>query len=423
MLDDVTGDSNEVVVLVSVGEGADRSIIEAAALLGIPYTCVLPCRPTASKRISAAPARPGFRRFLTGAKQSRSARDRASDRISGYLWASHFIVDRAHTLIAVWDGQPANGRSGNGICDRRGGSALRASDLDSTEAPHGAHRPRAGDIHVRRSPHDRFANQSNDRFDVVGLRKQVEHRDAPDLPIAGDEHFEIASERCRITRHVDDPRQTFSPASSKGPRRVRTGHRPLSHRNRIDRCRRAETQRVTSSVTKRALPMPFRTALRRNCQLPSGSTSTPTTSRNCRASGSEKSPAPQNRSQTRPTLGTHQLQHMLDERGQQIIGRLEESSRVDQIIETADRDPKRVRRSAVERLETSARRPSPASQLESRRKFNVGRTNGCQSHVDFRTADDTTIDRHKVVRSPSEKPTAPVRRSVWSSTRARDPKA
>ncbi len=137
VLDDVTGDSNEVVVLVSVAEGADRLIIEAAALLGIPYTCVLPCPADRFEEdFSGASSILEFRRFLTGASKVVQPENEPSDRISGYLWASHFIVDRADTLIAVWDGQPANGPAGTGYAIEEAGVRCVPVIWIPTEAPH-----------------------------------------------------------------------------------------------------------------------------------------------------------------------------------------------------------------------------------------------------------------------------------------------
>jgi hypothetical protein len=114
-LADIAGDSNEVALLVSVAEGADRLFIEAAAKLGIPYRCVLPCSAGYFEEdFSDTSSILEFRRLLKGAVDVMQPDVEPADRISGYLWASHFIVDRADTLIAVWDGLPANGPAGTG---------------------------------------------------------------------------------------------------------------------------------------------------------------------------------------------------------------------------------------------------------------------------------------------------------------------
>lgn len=124
-------------LLVSVAEGADRLFIEAAAALGVPYTCVLPCSPACFEEDFDSPASiERFRELLAGAVAIVQPEAAHVDRVGGYLWASHYIVDRADVLIAVWDGAPANGPAGTGDSVTNAGSRRIPVIWIPTDAPH-----------------------------------------------------------------------------------------------------------------------------------------------------------------------------------------------------------------------------------------------------------------------------------------------
>lgn len=103
LIGELDSEPADVMLLVSVAEGADRLFIEAAASLGMPYTCVLPCSPECFEADFDNHASVSeFRRFLAGAQDVLQPETDPVDRIAGYLWASHAIIDRASALIAVW---------------------------------------------------------------------------------------------------------------------------------------------------------------------------------------------------------------------------------------------------------------------------------------------------------------------------------
>jgi hypothetical protein len=124
-------------LLVSVAEGADRLFIEAAAELGVPYICVLPCSPACFEEDFDSPASiERFRELLAGAEAIVQPDAEYANRVGGYLWASHYIIDRADALVAVWDGAPANGPAGTGDSVTNAGARCIPVIWIPTDAPH-----------------------------------------------------------------------------------------------------------------------------------------------------------------------------------------------------------------------------------------------------------------------------------------------
>ena len=104
---------DELRLLVSVAEGADRLLIESAARLGIRYECVLPCSPECfAEDFSSLESIREFQTHLAGAEAIAMPESDPTERIQGYLWASRTILSRTDVLLAVWDGTPGNGPAG-----------------------------------------------------------------------------------------------------------------------------------------------------------------------------------------------------------------------------------------------------------------------------------------------------------------------
>ena len=132
-------DAASALLLISVADGADRLIIQAAARLGIPYTCVLPCSPGCFEEdflIRASVLE--FRSLLEGAQEIVEPPQKASSRLEGYSWVNELIVERANVLLAVWNGEPAKGAAGTAnsvaLATRRGCPVLWIS----SQPPHDA---------------------------------------------------------------------------------------------------------------------------------------------------------------------------------------------------------------------------------------------------------------------------------------------
>lgn len=130
-------DPGKIRLLVSVAEGADRLFIEAAASLGIPYTCVLPCSAHCFEEdFESVASIEQFRDQLAGAMDIIQPDTEHLDRIGGYRWASDYIVEHADVLLAVWNGEPANGPAGTG--DSVADAEMRSVPVIwiPSEAPH-----------------------------------------------------------------------------------------------------------------------------------------------------------------------------------------------------------------------------------------------------------------------------------------------
>lgn len=130
-------DLTRMELLVSVAEGADRLFIEAAAALGIAYTCVLPCSSACFEEdFDSSASIEHFHGLLAGAEAIVQPDSEHVDRVGGYLWASHYIVDRADVLVAVWDGAPANGPAGTADSVTNAGARRIPIIWIPTDAPH-----------------------------------------------------------------------------------------------------------------------------------------------------------------------------------------------------------------------------------------------------------------------------------------------
>ncbi|MEM1381121.1 MAG: RyR domain-containing protein [Pseudomonadota bacterium] len=122
---------NEVVVLyTALAPGSDSIAVDAAKDVGIPYTAVLPL-PFEASRIDYEDEEGGIGRFLkltAGADRvielpllfgdlaevSPDRDGRSPCRDQQYALAGGYIASRCHTLLAVWNGEPARGLGGTG---------------------------------------------------------------------------------------------------------------------------------------------------------------------------------------------------------------------------------------------------------------------------------------------------------------------
>ena len=102
-----------LVVLSPLAEGADRLVAaRALALPGSALEVVLPLGETDYEADFADEAsKEEFRSFLSRAKTAYRISGPAS-RKGAYAAAGRFVVDHCDVLIAVWDGQIANGPGG-----------------------------------------------------------------------------------------------------------------------------------------------------------------------------------------------------------------------------------------------------------------------------------------------------------------------
>jgi hypothetical protein len=104
---------NQLMLVASVAEGSDRLLIRSASHQSIRYQCVLPCSPRCFSEDFSSPASiREFEQLLDGADRVLAPESEPEDKLSGYLWASHHILDCADLLLAVWDGEPGNGPAG-----------------------------------------------------------------------------------------------------------------------------------------------------------------------------------------------------------------------------------------------------------------------------------------------------------------------
>jgi hypothetical protein len=137
LIEQKAGSSVEVDMLVSVAEGADRLFIEAAISRRIPYSCVLPCSPRCFESDFDEPQSIAeYHQLLSGARSIVQPEIDPVERVGGYLWANHYILDRADVLVAVWDGKPANGPAGTGDSVEDAEERCVPVIWIPTEAPH-----------------------------------------------------------------------------------------------------------------------------------------------------------------------------------------------------------------------------------------------------------------------------------------------
>lgn len=113
IIDDHGACADRIRLIVSVAEGADRILIEAAIDLGIPYVCVLPCSPVCfAEDFPTVESVETFQRQLALAIDIVGPAEDPADRLDGYLWVSQYLLDHADVLIAIWDGEDGNGKAG-----------------------------------------------------------------------------------------------------------------------------------------------------------------------------------------------------------------------------------------------------------------------------------------------------------------------
>ncbi len=99
-------------LVCSVAEGADRLLLSAAARFDVPYDCVLPCSPACFREDFHSPESCAeFDVLLEGAR-SVLYPETPLDKEAGYIWASEAVLYHADLLIAVWNGKPGNGAAG-----------------------------------------------------------------------------------------------------------------------------------------------------------------------------------------------------------------------------------------------------------------------------------------------------------------------
>lgn len=103
----------DLLLLVSAAEGADRLLICAAHRAGIPYELVLPRTPLSfSGDFAGTGSMPEFEQVLNEAEAVIMPGDARFTKSRGYLRVSQFIPQRSDALIAVWDGARGNGPGG-----------------------------------------------------------------------------------------------------------------------------------------------------------------------------------------------------------------------------------------------------------------------------------------------------------------------
>jgi hypothetical protein len=115
-LTQAVGGAEVVDCWTSLAEGADRLVAERVAVAH-PHArlhVVLPLDAADYCNDFASPASVAeFHRLLAGAASvSVVGPDAGGTRESAYERAGLAVIDEVHTLIAVWDGQPARGRGG-----------------------------------------------------------------------------------------------------------------------------------------------------------------------------------------------------------------------------------------------------------------------------------------------------------------------
>lgn len=103
----------DLVLEVSLAEGADRLLVHSARRLGVPYRCILPCPPACFAEDFDNPSSiETFESLLSAACSVTFPDFDPTEKSRGYLWASRHILSQARVLLAVWDGEPGNGPGG-----------------------------------------------------------------------------------------------------------------------------------------------------------------------------------------------------------------------------------------------------------------------------------------------------------------------
>jgi hypothetical protein len=115
VLDEITREApgQGLVVLSPLAEGADRLVAARALVLpGAALEAVLPLDEADYERdFETDASRAEFRSLLARARRVRRLPP-SSSREEAYAAAGRFVVDHCDVLVAIWDGQIANGPGG-----------------------------------------------------------------------------------------------------------------------------------------------------------------------------------------------------------------------------------------------------------------------------------------------------------------------
>ena len=112
-------------MLSGLAEGADRHVAHLALDAGYSLHAVLPfARSTYLADFASAASRVQFDQLLARAERVTELPGRPGFSAQAYRRAGHALLDETDVLIAVWDGQPAQGAGGtaevvNEACRRR----------------------------------------------------------------------------------------------------------------------------------------------------------------------------------------------------------------------------------------------------------------------------------------------------------------
>ena len=136
ILDKARNEHPDLIALSAIAEGADTIFAEAALALDIPLEIVRPYQAYSVDFVTAS-ARDRYHRLRAAARsETQLSYMRRSNK--AYETAMNWILMRSDLLVAVWDGQPANGPGGTGhavhqaIQLRRSWIHLNVIDLTTT---------------------------------------------------------------------------------------------------------------------------------------------------------------------------------------------------------------------------------------------------------------------------------------------------
>jgi hypothetical protein len=102
-----------VTLVTGLAEGADRHVAQLALKVGYALHAVLPfARETYVRDFSDAASREQFAELLGQAERITELPGRPGVSAQAYRRAGHALLDEADVLLAVWDGQPAQGAGG-----------------------------------------------------------------------------------------------------------------------------------------------------------------------------------------------------------------------------------------------------------------------------------------------------------------------
>jgi hypothetical protein len=121
----VAAHSPSLTLLSGLAEGADRHVAQLALGEGYALHAVLPfARDTYALDFTGAASRAQFGELLAQAARVTELAGRPGFSAQAYRRAGHALLDESDVLLAVWDGQPAQGAGGtaevvNEACRRR----------------------------------------------------------------------------------------------------------------------------------------------------------------------------------------------------------------------------------------------------------------------------------------------------------------